>query len=249
MSGRAARAGLSPFEACASLRRLRVTVMDRSCCSSIVIASVVKQSRIFPRRDSGCFVARAPRNDGARGKAIALQFALRTADTRSPSRGAFSPESCLIASPLSRQGRSEGRAPAGTRSPCAKRCTRGGPQVSRTPGLPCAMVYGVLRALPGERCTIAPVAMQMIDARARSGRHITARLDAQTPGVRTTRLDRPRTSSHVASRVGACSRPKPCEDAVSAGSYAQSPVAHGFPPCNELRARRRRVHRCPARGS
>ena len=50
-------------------------------------------------------------------------------------------------------------------SPCAKRCTRGGPQVSRTPGLPCATVYGVLRALPGERCTIAPVALRMTDAR------------------------------------------------------------------------------------
>ncbi|MBB4366395.1 hypothetical protein GGD65_007467 [Bradyrhizobium sp. CIR18] len=58
--------------------------------------------------------------------------------------------------------------------------------------------------------------------RAPVGRHITAGLDAQTPGVRTTRLDRPRTSSHVASSAGACSRPKPCEDAVGAGSYARS---------------------------
>jgi hypothetical protein len=32
--------------------------------------------------------------------------------------------------------------------------------------------------------------MQMTDARARSGRHITTRLDAQTPGVRTTRFCR-----------------------------------------------------------
>src|SRR5437868_12096945 len=56
---------------------------------------------------------------------------------------------------------------------------------------------GVLRALPGERCTIAPVAFRAADARARSGRHITARLDAQTPGVRTTRLLRPRTSLPV----------------------------------------------------
>src|SRR5438874_1920121 len=64
----------------------------------------------------------------------------------------------------------------------------------RSPGLPCADGFnGVLRALPGERCTIAPVTPPMADARARSGRHITARLDAQTPGVRTTRLLRPRT--------------------------------------------------------
>jgi len=32
--------------------------------------------------------------------------------------------------------------------------------------------------------------MQIADARARSGRYITARLDAQTPGVRTTRFCR-----------------------------------------------------------
>jgi hypothetical protein len=91
-----------------------------------------------------------------------------------------------------------------------------------SPGLPCANGFnGVLRALLGERCTIAPVAMQMTDARARSGRHITAGLDAQTPGVRTTRLLRPRTSSHVASSAGVCSRPKPCEDAVGAVSSAR----------------------------
>jgi hypothetical protein len=49
---------------------------------------------------------------------------------------------------------------------------------------------GLCRDLPGERCTIAPVALRMADARARSGRHITARLGAQTPGARTTRFRR-----------------------------------------------------------
>jgi len=46
----------------------------------------------------------------------------------------------------------------------------------------------------------------MTDARARSGRHITARLDAQAPGVRTTRLLRPRTVSPDHPRL-ACARP------------------------------------------
>jgi hypothetical protein len=92
--------------------------------------------------------------------------------------------------------RAQGRPGAGWHpGPCAGRCTRGGPQVSQSPGLPCAMVYGLLRALLGERCTIAPVAERIADAHARSGSNITAGLDAQTPGVRTTRLDRPRTSS------------------------------------------------------
>ncbi|MET4446157.1 hypothetical protein ABIB75_004445 [Bradyrhizobium sp. GM2.2] len=67
--------------------------------------------------------------------------------------------------------RAQGRPGAGwhpqVRAP--EECTRGGPQVSQSPGLPCAVVYGLLRALPGERCTIAPVAPQMADASARSG--------------------------------------------------------------------------------
>jgi hypothetical protein len=49
---------------------------------------------------------------------------------------------------------------------------------------------GLWRALPGERCTIAPVALRTSSARARSGRLTTASLDAQTPGVRTTRFCR-----------------------------------------------------------
>src|SRR4051794_2805644 len=50
---------------------------------------------------------------------------------------------------------------------------------------------------PGERCTIAPVALRMANANARSGRHITTRLDAQTPGVRTTRFCRTLSASVV----------------------------------------------------
>jgi hypothetical protein len=55
---------------------------------------------------------------------------------------------------------------------------------------PAQWFYGLCRDLPGERCTIAPVALRMADARTRSGRHITATLGAQTPGARTTRFCR-----------------------------------------------------------
>jgi len=68
------------------------------------------------------------------------------------------------------------------------------------------------------------------------GRRITARLDARTAGVGTTRLLRPRTSSHVAPRGGVCSPPKSCEDAVGAVSCARQVIAHGVPPCNVARA-------------
>jgi len=51
----------------------------------------------------------------------------------------------------------------------------------------------------------------MIDAHARSGSHITARLGAQTPGARTTRLLRPRTAS-PGYRGLACAHPRRQQD-------------------------------------
>src|SRR3569833_2390769 len=41
---------------------------------------------------------------------------------------------------------------------------------AKHPAFPAQWVYGLCRALPGERCTIAPVALQMTDARTRLGR-------------------------------------------------------------------------------
>src|SRR5882672_1638387 len=69
---------------------------------------------------------------------------------------------------------------------------------------------------------------------------ITARLDAQTPGVRTTRLLRPRTSS-PASRWLACAHHRDLrEDAVSVVSsrerFCSRSTIEGFPPCIALRA-------------
>jgi hypothetical protein len=107
---------------------------------------------------------------------------------------ACSPELCLVASPSNERGRREDRAPAGTRGPLCEVAVKNlhsGIQVKpKRPAFPAQRFYGLCRALPGERCTIAPVASWMADARTRSGRHITTRLDAQTPGVRTTRFCR-----------------------------------------------------------
>ncbi|MCW2018195.1 hypothetical protein ACVILJ_007832 [Bradyrhizobium diazoefficiens] len=83
------------------------------------------------------------------------------------------PELCFIALPSSEQGRREGRARLAPASPCATKDAHGVDHRSRrTPGLPCAMGYGLLRALPGERCTIAPVALRMADARGPVGPRI-----------------------------------------------------------------------------
>jgi hypothetical protein len=86
---------------------------------------------------------------------------------------------------------------------------------------------GLCRVLPGERCTIAPVALRIADVRARSGRRITARLGAQTPGARTTRFCRTQITPVV------------CATAF----------AHGCPPCDAHRADVTSVHRSSPRVS
>src|SRR6266702_5914042 len=59
------------------------------------------------------------------------------------------------------------------------------------PGLPLRNGWnGLCRALPGERCTIAPVALRMAMCVPGRAAHITARLGAQTPGAWTTRFGR-----------------------------------------------------------
>ncbi|MET3331867.1 hypothetical protein ABIF61_000391 [Bradyrhizobium japonicum] len=136
-------------------------------------------------------------------------------------RGAFRPSFAILFRPyLSKGAGKAGRRLAPEVPRVRKKRARGGRQVMPVarPSLRDGF-HGVLRALPGERCTIAPVALQMADARARSGRHITASLDAQTPGVRTTRLLRPRTSPSASPTAGVRSPSGPNKDAVSAVSY------------------------------
>jgi len=66
----------------------------------------------------------------------------------------------------------------------------------------------------------------------RLARHITAWLDAQTPGVRTTRLLRPRTSPPASPTAGVRSPSGPNGDAVSAVSYRACGCSRDFPPCS-----------------
>jgi len=81
----------------------------------------------------------------------------------------------------------------------------------------------------------------------RSGRFTTASLDAQTPGVRTTRFCRRGRPSQTfgSSRVLAPeAERKRCDHAVSIARIA---MAHRrSPPCHLVTRRRYRVHRIPA---
>ena len=81
----------------------------------------------------------------------------------------------------------------------------------------------------------------------RLGRRITASLDAQTPGVGTTRLLRPRTAlpQHPGPDVRAPDRQQDrCDRAVSYRVAPDSTVAR---PCHRFPRRRYRVHRTPTR--
>ena len=165
----AATPGPSPFEARRRGSHLRVTVMECARRFSIVFASVAKQSRIFPRRQYG--LLRCARNDGASGEAIALQFTSQTAGTSSRSRGACRPS--FASSIALIETRAQGRPGAGWHPQSVrhkKMHTGWTTGFAGSPGLPCANGFnGVLRALLGERCTIAPVASRLADVRVRSG--------------------------------------------------------------------------------
>ncbi|MBB4263709.1 hypothetical protein GGD64_007779 [Bradyrhizobium sp. CIR3A] len=132
-----------------------------------------------------------PRRRVALAASGARGFLFVPLSTPSPPRGVFRPSFAVRFALVENKGRREGRAPAG-------------------------WFYGLWRALPGERCTIAPVALRITDARTRLGRCITASLDAQTPGVRTTRFCRPRTPLPGQPEARACSPPTPKRNAVTA---------------------------------
>jgi hypothetical protein len=118
---------------------------------------------------------------------------------------------------IEKKGRGEGRAPAGTQGPHAKNArgvTTGDAGTSRPSLRNGFTAYGALS--PGSDALLppSPCGSQM-RAPGRATR-TTASLDAQTPGVRTTRFCRPRTSRPGHPEARACSPPKPKGDAVTA---------------------------------
>ena len=150
------------------------------------------------------------------------------ADMGSHPRGVFA-RALLRRLTLNERGRREDRVPAGTRGPlCEIALTRlhSGIQVKpEHPAFPAQWFYGLCRALPGERCTIAPVALRMADVRARSGR----------PHHRNTWRTDPGRQDHTI---------LPYADHTG---RVRETFAHGCPPCKVLRADVTHVHRRPAR--
>ncbi|MBB2733315.1 hypothetical protein ABIF44_000878 [Bradyrhizobium japonicum] len=194
----------------------------------------------FPSRDSGllrgaCHRAAlradpVARNDGVRGTRRSPPTRTATRRHAFASSRLISPELCIVPPSLSEGAGKTGCRP-GTHGPLCERWQQESAQrhtgEAKHPAFPAQWFYDLCRVLPGERCTIAPVALRMADARTRSGRHITARLDAQIPGARTTRFCRTRTASVVCALA----------------------VAHGCPPRDALRADAACVHRSSPRVS
>ena len=127
------------------------------------------------------------------------------AGTASRSRGLSRPSfvSSLRLKPSIERGRREDREPAGTRGhPCGWHRRRGCTAAYRCsrdiPAFPAQWLDGLCRALPGERCTLAPVALQPCSTR-RPGwtSRITATAWRQQPDARTTRFCRTPVSSLV----------------------------------------------------
>src|SRR3954449_2683702 len=119
-------------------------------CFSIVIASVAKQSRIFPRRQPG--LLRCARNDGVFG--WQRHASIRIPDRRhtfAVSRLVL-PELCFIASPSNERGRREDRVPAGTRGPLCEivvnKIAQRHTGEAKTSGLPCAVALQLMSRSP-----------------------------------------------------------------------------------------------------
>ena len=127
----------------------------------------------------------------------------------------------------------EGAGKTGCRLAPAVHCARvqsedlhSGIQVKpKHPAFPAQWFDGLCRALPGERCTIAPVALRMADARARLGR----------------------THHHKTWRTGSGRQDHTILPYADHTGRARDGFAHGRPPCKTLRADATSVHRRPAR--
>jgi hypothetical protein len=99
---------------------------------------------------------------------------LRPPARSSASSRLLSPELCCISSPSDVRGRRKAGCRLAPAVHCAKACATRAAQrhtgeAGNNPAFPAQWFDDLCRVLPGERCTIAPVALRMADARTRSG--------------------------------------------------------------------------------
>ena len=194
-----------------------------------VIASAAKQSRVAPRRQSG--LLRSARNDGPSGIRRSHNVG-RNLQTHLRIPAACSARALLHLITLFRL-RAQGRPGAGWHPRSTVRGLRykrlhSGIQVkpNNRPSLRSGW-NGLCRALPGERCTIAPVALRMADAADPVG----------PPHHRNTWRTDPGRQDHTILPYAGCT------------GRVRDAFAHGFPPCKAVRADAACVHHVPSRVS
>jgi hypothetical protein len=109
-------------------------------------------------------------------------------DTLSRSRGAFRPSFASSRHPRWKEGAGKTGCRPGTHGPLCERWQQEFAQrhtgEAKHPAFPAQWVYGLCRALPGERCTVAPVALRLTMRAPGWTARITATLDAslRAPG-------------------------------------------------------------------
>jgi hypothetical protein len=154
-----------------------------------------KQSRIFRRRQPGLLRRKSSSQSRFEKGMIRLPTRLISRTRGFPFSRHVVSEVCGRRRPRRCRGRREGRVRLAPAVRCAQmrknNAQRHTGEAGNNPAFPAQWLYGLWRALLGERCTIAPVALLMC-APGRAAA-ITARLDASLSGVRTTRFCRTRT--------------------------------------------------------
>ena len=143
-------------------------------CLNTVIASAAKQSRIFPQRQSG--LLRCARNDGVWVTASLIQFASHLQTRLRILAAGFA--RALPVSPPMKEGAGKTGCRPGTHGPLCEgwqQKLHSGIQVKPNirPSLRSGFTAYVALS-PGSDALLPPSSREMADARARSGRHITA---------------------------------------------------------------------------
>ena len=95
------------------------------------------------QRKMDCFVARAPRNDGCASNRLLAARCARVVRQLCPSKDRGRRESRVLAAPAASRAEKKHTSVVATGSP-------------KHSGLPCARVYGIFRALLGDRALLPP---------------------------------------------------------------------------------------------
>ena len=185
-----------------------------------------------------CFVAEpviGPAEGGTRWLLAMTRHQIAAAQTDDPEHqthlrilAACFARALLVVSPSQERGRREDRAPAGTRGPCARTCTRLDHRLNRdSPAFPARMVLtGSFVISPVRRAQLPPSPRGFFWRFTPVGVKRLRGLDASVG--RQDHTTSP--SAHVFAGLpaaGVCSPSRPCEDAFSAVSFRAADVSRG----------------------